>query len=214
MKEKILKVIARIGRCLMKAFVYVSFRPKIMYTNPDRKKIRYNEPVIFIGNHTSHMDGVMSAMIFDRYKAYILVAKDWFEKKSINWYLRNNLCIPTDRFSVDTAWLRMTKDAIKAGNSVIIYPEGKTGKELEPDEFKSGFLMVAMLTGAKIVPFATGEDYHIIFGKRQRVLVGEPMELTAKGKGMNPKYLEEESERFRQIIINLRKQLVRKEETK
>ena len=85
--------------------------------------------------------------------------------------------------------------------------EGKTGKEAEPDEFKSGFIMLAMLTGAKIVPFATGEDYHIIFGRRQRVLVGEPMELAAENKGMNPKYLEAESERFRQIIIEYRKQL-------
>lgn len=205
--EKILRAIAKFGRLLMKAFVYIAFRPKIRYINKDRKKCNYGEPVIFIGNHTSHMDGVMSAMIFDRCKAYILVAKDWYEKKKINWYLRNNLCIPMDRFNVDTMWLRLAKDAIKGGNSVIIYPEGKTRKETEPDEFKSGFIMLAMLTNAKIVPFATGEDYHIIFGKRQRVLVGEPMELTAENKGMNPKYLEQESERFRQIIIDYRKQL-------
>lgn len=205
--EKILRAIAKFGRLLMKAFVYIAFRPKIRYVDSKRRKCDYGEPVIFIGNHTSHMDGVMSAMIFDRCKAYILVAKDWYEKKKINWYLRNNLCIPMDRFNVDTMWLRLAKDAIKGGNSVIIYPEGKTGKEAEPDEFKSGFIMLAMLTGAKIVPFATGEDYHIIFGKRQRVLVGEPMELTAENKGMNPKYLEAESERFRQIIIEYRKQL-------
>ena len=207
MKEKILRAIAKFGRLLMKTFVYIAFRPKIRYVNSKRRKCDYGEPVIFIGNHTSHMDGVMSAMIFDRCKAYILVAKDWYEKKKINWYLRNNLCIPMDRFNVDTMWLRLAKDAVKNGNSVIIYPEGKTGKEFEPDEFKSGFIMLAMLTGAKIVPFATGEDYHIIFGRRQRVLVGEPMELTAENKGMNPKYLEAESERFRQIIIEYRKQL-------
>lgn len=207
MKEKILKVIARFGRCLMKAFVYIAYRPKIRYINPDRKNCNFGEPVIFVGNHTSHMDGVMSAMIFDRCKAYILVAKDWYEKPKINWYLRNNLCIPMDRFNVDTAWLRQTKDALKAGNSIIIYPEGKTGKEEEPAEFKSGFIMLAMLTGAKIVPFATGEDYHMFFGRRQRVLVEEPMELTAEGKCMNPKYLEDESERFRQIVIRLQNKL-------
>ena len=207
MKEKILKGIAKFGRLLLKAFVYVAFRPKIRYTEEGRKNCKYNEPVIFIGNHTSHMDGVMSAMIFDRCRAYIIVAKDWYEKKKVNWFLRNNLCIPMDRFNVDTAWLRLAKDAIKGGNSMIIYPEGKTRKEAEPDEFKSGFIMLSMLTGAKIIPFATGEDYHIIFGRRQRVLVGEPMTLTEKNKGMNPKYLEEESERFRQSVINLQKQL-------
>ena len=87
--EKILRAIAKFGRLLMKAFVYIAFRPKIRYVNKDRKKCDYGEPVIFIGNHTSHMDGVVSAMIFDRCKAYILVAKDWYEKKNINWYLRS-----------------------------------------------------------------------------------------------------------------------------
>ena len=207
MKEVILKGIAKFGRLLMKAYVYIAFRPKIRYTEPGRKNCKYGEPVIFIGNHTSHMDGVMSAMIFDRCKAYIIVAKDWYEKKKINWYLRNNLCVPMDRFNVDTAWLRLAKDAVKGGNSIIIYPEGKTRQEEEPDEFKSGFIMLAMLTGAKIIPFATGEKYNAVFGRRQRVLVGEPMLLTEENKGMNPKYLENESERFRQAVIQLQNQL-------
>ena len=43
----------------------------------------------------------------------------------------------------------------------------------------------------------------MFFGRRQRVLIGEPTELSAEGKGLTPKYLESESERFRQIVIEL-----------
>ncbi len=207
MSEFFQKTGAAIGRGLMKAFVYTAFRPRIRYIDKNRKNCDFKEPVIFVGNHTSHMDGVMSSVIFNKSKACIIVAKDWYEKPKFNWFLKYNRCIPMDRFSVDTGWLRLSKDAVKKGESVIIYPEGRTGKEQEPKEFKSGFLMLAIMAGVKVVPFAVEGDYKMFFGARQKVLVGNPMELTSEGKGLTPKYLEQESERFRQIVIDMRRKL-------
>ena len=66
--------------------------------------------------------------------------------------------------------------------------------------------MLAIMSGAKIVPYAVDGTYKI-FGRRQRVLIGEPMELTAEGKGLRPAYLEAESERFRQEVIELRRKI-------
>ena len=79
----------------------------------------------------------------------------------------------------------------------------KTGKDGVLNEFKSGFVMLALMTGAKIVPFATYGNYKLFFGRRQRMLVGEPTELSAEGKGMNPAYMEAESERFKNIVTDL-----------
>lgn len=202
------KIGAAIGRGLMSAYVYIAFRPAVRYIDKNNKK--YDEPVIFVGNHTSHDDGLLTSVIFSKNKGCILVAKDWYEKKAFNWFLKNNRCIPLDRYGLDTAWLRLSKEAMKKGRSIIIYPEGRTGKEEEPREFKSGFVMLAIMTGAKIVPYATYGNYNVIFGRRQRVLIGEPTELTAQGKGLKPEYLESESERFRQIVIDLRKQIKEK----
>lgn len=208
MLKYVFKVLARIGWWLMVAFVYLAFRPRVRYINPDRKKHRFDKPVIFVGNHTSHMDGVLTTVIFRRNKACILVAKDWFDKPKFNWYLSNNRCIPMDRNGVETGWLRYSIEALKKKDeSVILYPEGKTRKEDEPDEFKSGFILLAYMTGAPIVPFAVEGSYKMFFCKRQRILVGEPMELTAENKSMNPKYLEAESERFRQMVIQLQRKL-------
>ena len=63
--------------------------------------------------------------------------------------------------------------------------------------------MLAIMTGADIVPYAVSGEYKKFFGPRQKVLIGEPVKLTAEGKGMKPEYLESESERFRQIVIKL-----------
>ncbi len=198
------KAAARIGRVMMTAFVRVGFRPKVRYIDKNRKNCRYGEPVIFVGNHTSHMDGLLTSVVFAPAKGSILVAKDWYEKPKFNWFLKNNRCIPMDRFGLDTAWLRLSTAAVKKGESVIIYPEGRTGREEEPGEFKSGFVMLAVMTRARVVPYAVDGDYKVIFGRRQRVLIGEPTELTPEGRGLKPEYLEKESERFRQMVIELK----------
>ena len=197
------RITTGLGNGVIYLLVKAGIRPKVRFVDKNRKKCRYGEPVIFVGNHTSHYDGLMTSVEFRKADAHILVAKDWYEKKSVNWYLKHARCIPMDRFGVDTNWLRMSKDAIKNKESVIIYPEGKTGKDGVLNEFKSGFVMLALMTGAKIVPFATYGNYKLFFGRRQRMLVGEPTELSAEGKGMNPAYMEAESERFKNIVTDL-----------
>ena len=98
-----------------------------------------------------------------------------------------------DRYQIGTGKVR------RARTEKIQTP----GKADEPREFKSGFVMLAIMSGARIVPYAINGRYNMFFGRRQRVLIGEPTELTAEGKGLTPKYLESESERFRQIVIEL-----------
>lgn len=209
MLQFIQNVGAKIGRGLMTAYVRLAYRPKLIYIDSKQKKISYDKPVIFVGNHTSHMDGLLTSVIFSKAKGCILVAKDWYEKPKFNWFLKRNRCIPMDRFGLDTGWLRLSTAAIKDNQSVIIYPEGRTGKEEEPREFKSGFVMLSIMTGAQIVPYAICGEYKV-FGRRQRVVIGEPTELTAEGKGLKPAYLEAESERFRQIVIELKKRGTKK----
>ncbi len=198
------KVAAAIGRGIMTLYVRAAYRPKLIYIDSSQKRIKYDRPVIFVGNHTSHMDGVMTSVIFAPAKGCILVAKDWYEKPKFNWFLKRNRAIPMDRFGLDTGWLRLSTGAIRNNQSVIIFPEGRTGREAEPREFKPGFVMLSVMTGAMIVPYAVCREYKA-FGKRQKVVIGTPTALTEENKGLKPEYLETESERFRQIIIELMK---------
>ena len=75
---------AAIGNAVLTIFVKVGMRPKQIFQNKNRKNCNYGEPVIFVGNHTSHYDGIMTSVEFKKSKADIIVARDWFEKKSIN----------------------------------------------------------------------------------------------------------------------------------
>lgn len=209
MAKKINRFKAGIGNFVLTVFDKIGIRPKKIYENPARRSVKFDEPVIFVGNHTSHYDGIMTSVEFKKSRAHIIVAKDWYEKKSINWYLKNARCIPMDRFGLDTGWLRESKEAIAQGESVILYPEGKTSKDGIIKEFKSGFVMLSIMTGAKIVPFAIDGEYKMVFGRRQRIIIGEPMELTAEGKSLSPKYMQDESERFRLIVEKMRDKIKR-----
>ena len=83
---------------------------------------------------------------------------------------------------------------------MIIFPEGHTSKTGVMDEFKPGFAMLAVMSGAKIVPVYNDGEYHKLFGKRLKLYVGEPMELTKEGKGLNAEYLAGECARFREAV--------------
>lgn len=87
------------------------------------------------------------------------------------------------------------------------FPEGKTSKDGNIGEFKSGFVMLAIMTGARIVPFVIDGKYKMVFGRRQRIYLGEPLALTEEGKSLTPKYMEKESERFRQIIQDMKEKV-------
>lgn len=86
---------------------------------------------------------------------------------------------------------------------MIIFPEGHTSKTGVMDEFKPGFAMLAVMSGAKIVPVYNDGEYHKLFGKRLKLYVGEPMELTKEGNGLNAEYLAGECARFREAVEQL-----------
>lgn len=193
---------AAVGRGLMYAWLMGMFRPKLTYMTKDAKARIDEQPVIYICNHTCHNDGQMMLTLFRG--SSLLMAKDWMEKGVIKWITTGANCIPIDRFGLDTAWLREANTSIKDGRSVIIFPEGHTSKTGEMDEFKSGFAMLGVMTGAPIVPVYIDGEYHKVFGKRLHIYVGKPMELSSEGRGMNADYLTKESCRFRTIINKIK----------
>ena len=125
-----------------------------------------DEPVLYIGNHRSYFDIVISYARCPRLTGYI--AKD------------SMLKIP-----LLSTWMKRL-------NSMCIYPEGTRGKgadELDMLPFKEGSLKIAEKTGCKIVPMAmTGSadifEKHIPYIRKSRVILeyGAPIDITSLSK--------------------------------
>ena len=72
-------------------------------------------------------------------------------------------------------------EAIKRGESVLIFPEGKLSKDGKLSEFQPGFLMLARLTDAPVIPLAISGGYRKFH--RQSVVVGSVNTFDVHAKG-------------------------------
>ncbi len=184
-----------------KLYFRIGFRPKVMFTDPSVPSTRFKEPSIIIANHTSTSDPILLLTLITR-KRSIVVAKDWFEMKKFHWILSREKCIPCDRYNLDTEWALLARKQLEAGNSVIIFPEGKCREDGLLNEFKSGFAFLARSTGAPVV--SVGLDGIYRFGHRTRVVFGDA-ERICRVKGISSsEHLAERSEYFRKKVWRLK----------
>lgn len=186
-----------------KLYFRIGFRPRLVFTDPSVPSLRFKEPSIIIANHTSTSDPILLLSLIT-HKRSIVVAKDWFEMKKFHWILSREKCIPCDRYNLDTEWALFAKKQLEAGNSVIIFPEGKCREDGFLNEFKPGFAFLARSTGAPVV--SVGLDGIYRFGHRTQVVFGNA-EKIVRVKGVHSsEHLAERSEYFRQKVWRLKQQ--------
>jgi 1-acyl-sn-glycerol-3-phosphate acyltransferase len=180
--------------------------------------------VILVASHISHADPLVYAhFVYDAGRwPQFLAKQSLFDVPALGRLLRRARQIPVHRGSVDAVKaLDAAISAIKAGDGVIIYPEGTTTKEpdLWPMRGKTGAARLALLTGAPLVPIVTWGPERIFdprTGKlrlRPRmpvtVVAGPPVDLSRwAGAGPTRAVLEEITEtimlRLREMIAEVR----------
>lgn len=152
-----------------------------------------DEPVLYIGNHRSYFDIIISYARCPRLTGYI--AKDSIEKIPLlsTWMKRLN-CLFINREDIKESLKTILAgiEHVKNGISMCIYPEGTRSQgadELDMLPFKEGSLKIAEKTGCKIVPMAmTGSadifENHIPFIRKSRVILeyGAPIDVSTLSK--------------------------------
>lgn len=167
-------------RLVQWAFRCICFLSGVRLTVIGEEYVPKDEPVLYIGNHRSYFDIIISYARCPRLTGYI--AKDSMEKIPLlsTWMRRLN-CLFINREDIKESLKTILAgiDHIKNGISMCIYPEGTRGKgvdELDMLPFKEGSLKMAEKTGCKIIPMAiTGSadifERHIPFIKKTRVIL-------------------------------------------
>ncbi|SHK04402.1 lysophospholipid acyltransferase family protein [Paramaledivibacter caminithermalis] len=117
------------------------------------ENIPKDRAVLFVSNHQSYLDIPILLGFIDKPKAFI--AKAELEKYPIfSTWMKTLKCIFINRDDVRQS-LRAIKEGIKllkAGYSLVIFPEGTRSKDGKLREFKQGSLKLATKSGAPIVP--------------------------------------------------------------
>ena len=130
-----------------------------------------NEPVLYIGNHKSYFDIIITYARCPGLTGYI--AKNNLEKVSLlNLWMRRLHCLFIDRNNVKEALKTILAgiDNIKNGISMCIFPEGTRNKNPEGLlPFKEGSFKMAEKTGCAIVPMAITNSADILENHFPRV---------------------------------------------
>lgn len=182
---------AKLGDRCLGAFIHAAFfiwtgithvlyLPKITYEDKSVKKL-LKKPCILIANHTSHNDGSFIPQVFWRSRINVLVTTKWYDKKLLHVFFTHLRYIPINLKEMDNSWMDRAVEAIRRGESVLIFPEGKLSKEGKLSEFQPGFLMLARLTDAPVIPLAISGGYRKFH--RQKVAVGSVNTFDVHAKG-------------------------------
>ncbi len=110
---------------------------------------------LFVGNHNSYFDVIISYTLMNRPTGYI--AKKEFEKfPSLHAWMYFMRCLFIDRNDVKQGMKTILKavEYLKEGVSIFVFPEGTRSKDGHMLPFKEGSMKMADRSGCPIVPLA------------------------------------------------------------
>jgi 1-acyl-sn-glycerol-3-phosphate acyltransferase len=132
------------------------------------------ETCIFAANHTSSADAPAVVWAIPR-RIAILLKRPLFKFPIVGQAFHLAHFIPVDRFNRDSAINSLEKatEALRAGQSFLIYPEGTRSPDGRLQEFKKGTAVMAIKAGVPIVPVACSNAHRVMEKRRLRIKPGD-----------------------------------------
>jgi 1-acyl-sn-glycerol-3-phosphate acyltransferase len=153
-----------------------------------------DEPVLFIGNHRSYFDILITYSRCKRLTGYV-AKKEMLEIPLLRTWMARLYCLFLDRENVKEGLKTILQaiDYVKQGISICIFPEGtrNTGEELSLLPFHQGSFKIADKTGCAIVPMSmnnTAEIFENHFPRIKKTHV-----ILEYGTPIYPKELDKET---------------------
>lgn len=155
------------------------------------ERIPRSGAVILAANHVSNADGVVvgawvTPALHNR-RIHWLGKRELFDWPIFGWLGRNGGIHPVDRGTADVEAFRLATRILEAGFVLMVFPEGTRSPDGRLQEAKDGLAMLALRTGATIVPIGVN-DSDRVWPKGQKLpsilprrtitaRVGEPFRL-------------------------------------
>ncbi|MCH4193529.1 MAG: 1-acyl-sn-glycerol-3-phosphate acyltransferase [Butyrivibrio sp.] len=160
------------------AFRVVSFLSGVKLTIIGKENIPADQPVLYIGNHRSYFDIVVSYALVPNLTGYI-AKKQILKVPVLGQWMKNLDCLFLDRDDLRQGMevILTAIEKVKSGVSICIYPEGTrntTDQTLLP--FKKGSFKIAQRSGCPIIPVTVNNtrdifEAHPWYIKSQHVII-------------------------------------------
>jgi 1-acyl-sn-glycerol-3-phosphate acyltransferase len=159
-KFKKLETAFKIKRIWTRCIAYGSgIIPVLNYKSPSKKMPK---PCIFVGNHTSYLDIVLSTLYIDHLALYMAKA-ELLKVPLFNIFFKG-MDITVDRKSrinSHKAFISAGQE-IEKGRSMVIYPEGTISESGKLKPFKNGPFKLAIDKQVPIVPIVNLNNWQLL----------------------------------------------------
>jgi 1-acyl-sn-glycerol-3-phosphate acyltransferase len=116
-------------------------------------------PILIACNHASYLDPLVNAyaVVRARRRPRFLAKAELFRAPGIKWAMHGTRQIPVARGTGDRSSLDEAERALRAGEVVLVYPEGTVTRREDglPMEGKTGTVRLALAAGVPIVPMVS-----------------------------------------------------------
>ena len=143
-------------RIVQWAFKVILFLAGTKVVIKGEENVPKNEPVLYVGNHKSYFDIVITYSRVPDLTGYIAKKEMLRWPLLVNW-MKNLHCLFLDRQDVKQGLKTILTaiDKVKAGISICIFPEGTRNRVNDTFmEFHEGSFKVASKSGCAVVPMA------------------------------------------------------------
>ena len=195
---------------VLKILAVGTLRTLFRLESTGRENIPATGPVLLVANHSSLLDPPVIGGAAGRQLTFLAKA-ELFEIPGFGGLIRRLNARPIRREGVDPGALRTAMRALADGQAVLIFPEGTRGDEGVLRPAKAGAGMLAVLSGAPVVPvYVKGSGHAWPRGRRvprpRKVTVtfGEPLRFDGERGGDRKQRYEIASREMMKAIARLR----------
>ena len=165
-------------------FVWSVFGPIFRFFQPVTVEGLENLPrqgALLCPNHSSNWDPVLLVITLPiDYRLHIMAKESLFRIPVVNWVIRKLGAFPVSRGNSDLQAVKTAIQSIKSGDNLLIFPEGTRVEQEGEVQAKGGVAMIAIRTGAVLVPvFVDGKKR--IF-RKSRIIFGKPYKPSYTGR--------------------------------
>ena len=108
-------------------------------------------PVLLVANHLSMLDPPLVGVATPRQLSF-MAKEELFKIPGFGWLIRDLGARPIRREGSDSRALKTALGILAEGRALLMFPEGTRGEEGRLGEAKAGAGMLAVLSGAPVVP--------------------------------------------------------------
>ncbi len=182
----------------------IFFKRKTYYEDKSTQSRKVRGSALIIMNHYNILDYVMNAFVFFPRKLWIVLSEWIFQQSSFfDWGMKFFGGICADRETKSMSFVDKSAEVLENGGLVQIFPEAHNTPDGEMHPFKPSYILIALRSGAPIIPVITDGNYGIF--RRAHIIIGKKIYLRDYCSGVNPS--REEIERLNALVYDKCSQL-------